>query len=430
MPWYRIVPKTGNRRYLELPAGAVDERDLQAVKALSCWSTQRKPKNKKELLQESCNPVIFIKKRGNYKIGTYITIRAIAEYLKVPAELFIRAVESPRGVYVCFYTNKITCGGLKNIMEIIFNKILHPNFPDCRFQASVPTKIFSQLKNTENCSAEYCFSPEKFSDDFPIAVQTLKDGINDARNKIPEKSIDLSVLVLKTMLEQLLEGIDRNDFFLFPRITYALNSCRYLKGIQDTSMNYVFNNQAIQNFLFSLGIIGKKYLVKTVFERKIKSTIDSAQEITPDHDPDEFQNLLSQLNEIINFSHHEKAKPMRCNKAYPHCGSWCGACSPIELIVVPENRQCSILSPSVLSQTSEKFVQQLSRDRVLFRRAEFHTKLPKSMRSVYDIEQALSHLIAINYIIPGKAVIKNFKPGKKSELFMINWPKILNNIQY
>lgn len=238
------------------------------------------------------------------------------------------------------------------------------------------------------------------------------------------------MLVLKTILEQLLEKIDGNDFFLFPKITHALNSCRYLNVIHDTSISYGFNNQAIQNFLFSLGIIGKKYLVKTVFERKIKSTIDSAQELIPDHDPDKFQNLLFQVNEIINFSSNEKAKPMRCNKAYPHCGSWCGACSPIELIVVPENRQCSILSPSVLSQTSEKFVQQLSRDRVLFRRAEFHTKLPKSMRSVYDIEQALSHLIAINYITPVKAAIKNFKPGKNSQLFIINWLKIPNNIQY
>lgn len=187
MPWYRIVPKTGNRRFLELPAGAVDERALRTVKALSCWSTQRKPKNKKELVKESCDPVIFIKKRENYKIGAYVTIRAIAEYLKVPAESFIRAVESQRGVYVCFYTNRVICCGLKNIMEIIFNKVLHPNFPDCKFLASIPTKIFSQLKNKENCSDEYCFSPEKFSDEFPIAVQTLKDGINDARNKIPEK---------------------------------------------------------------------------------------------------------------------------------------------------------------------------------------------------------------------------------------------------
>ena len=117
MPWYRIVPKTGNLKYLELSGGADDERKLRAVKALSCWSTQRKPKNKKELVKESCNPVIFIKKSENYKIDAYTTIRAIAEYLKVPAALFIRVVESPRGVYVCFYTNKVSCYGLKRMAD-------------------------------------------------------------------------------------------------------------------------------------------------------------------------------------------------------------------------------------------------------------------------------------------------------------------------
>ena len=422
MPWYRIVPKTGNRKYLELPVGSVDERVLRTVKALSCWSTQRKPKNRKESLQESCDPVIFINKGENQKIRAYTIIRAISEYLKVHAELFIRAVESPRGVYVCFYTNKISCCGLKSIMEMIFNKILHPYFPDCRFQASIPTKIFSQFKNQDNCSRDYCIPPEKFSKKFSIDMPLLENEINDARNKISGASIDLSMLVLKTILEHLISNTTSNDQLIFSIIEKALHNCRYFREIIHISWNNAYRNKAIQNFLFSLGDVGKKYLIKNIFDIEIKKTIDNALQITPDRNPTEFNRLRVQTYDLLTFASHGEIKPLRCSKVSPPCGVWCGACSPVELLVEPDIRQGFIMLPSALSQSAEKFVQQLPQDRALFRRAELHTKLPKSMRSTYDVDQALSHLIAINYITPAKAAIKNFKPGKKSELFIINRP--------
>ena len=121
-------------------------------------------------------------------------------------------------------------------------------------------------------------------------------------------------------------------------------------------------------------------------------------------------------------------KQQRCTPNKPACKIWCGALSPTELLgqkveyLFPEKKN------DKLGAAAEAFVDQLYGDRILFRRSELQKKFPKSMRCVYNIDLAISHLIAIGYISSTKAFINNFKPGKNAELFMIKWDNINLNL--
>lgn len=100
MPWYRIVPKTGNRKYLELPAGPINEHALANVKIISCWPTAQKPSKTMPSRYWQSWPVIFIKAPMAKKIDIYTTIKLIGEYFR--KDPLFSIFEHSTGTYLRF----------------------------------------------------------------------------------------------------------------------------------------------------------------------------------------------------------------------------------------------------------------------------------------------------------------------------------------
>lgn len=141
-----------------------------------------------------------------------------------------------------------------------------------------------------------------------------------------------------------------------------------------------------------------------------------------------FSHAVNPRKSLEATSNPKLIKPIRCSKKRFMCKSWCGALSPIELLLLKANHPSPGSRFDKLSSTAEEFIQQLPRDRILFRRAELQTSLPKSIRCTYNVDLSISHLIASGYIIKTKAFVRNFKPGKNTELYILNWQKIQKKI--
>ena len=179
MSWFRIVPKSGNRRYLEIPSGPVADDTVKNVKLISCWSTECKPKNVKQLVSEECHPVIFIKKCPGYHRFAYIMIQAIAQYLKLNAKSDVWVVECSRGLYVRFTSYGARFYDKKTIMKNIFDKILHHDYLYCKFQMAISSDIFLAFRDKEFCRGEYNLNVDSFAKEYGHSSEDIRGEISN-----------------------------------------------------------------------------------------------------------------------------------------------------------------------------------------------------------------------------------------------------------
>ena len=422
MPCYRIVPKAGNKRYLELPARPIDEHDLKNVKAISCWPTVQKPsKTMPSRYCQNC-PVIFIKAPRAKKIDIYTTIKLIGEYFHV--DPFISIFENSTGTYIKFQNLfKFNPDYLSAIItKRIFEKILVDTVR-YTFAELIPTKVFLELNNKPNPLSFYLneknFLSEINSSDLDITRYV------DARRTCPHD--DSTPVFLKYLIifnQILLEGHTFNAE-IFPHIHEAMLRCRYFKQLFQSAGNSFYTDINTANFCFNLGSVGVSYLLV-----KIRAILGTVQSNPFDKNAETFcyhiQLALDNICEAI--SNPKLIKPIRCSKRRFACQSWCGALSPIELLLLKVNNLSPCSRFDKLSSAAEAFVQQLPRDRILFRRAELQTTLSKDIRCTYNVDLSISHLIASGDITPTKAFVRNFKPGKHTELYILNWQNIQRKI--
>lgn len=421
MSWFRIVPKSGNRRYLEVPRGPVADDTFKNVKSISCWSTECKPKNVKQLVLEECHPVIFIKKCLGYHRLAYIMIQAIAQYLKLNAAFDVQVVERSRGLYVRFSSCGAECYDKKAILKNIFSKILHHDYLHCIFILAVSTDVFLAFRDQESCKTEYSLNVDSFAEKYGHSSEDIRREICNVCSRFPSGSMHMDILTMKTALEALLKNVRPDDELQFVHIDNALNHCLFFKRIYESLGEKSYCKESVISFLLSLGAIGKKYLMQKILEHQIACTLDKLQQITPGESANTFRELKGQVQNMYYIYHQKRKSPMRCNKRYAACGDWCGAYSPTELAAKVENPITffSEITRGKLSDAAEKFVKQLPVERMVFRRSELHTWLPKSMRSHYDVDQALLYLTEAGYICAIKPIGQAFRPGKKANLFFL-----------
>ncbi len=431
MSWFRIVPKSGNRRYLEVPRGPVANDTFKNVKSISCWSTECKPKNVKQHVLEECHPVIFIKKCPGYQRLAYIMIQAIAQYLKLNAASDVRVVECGRGLYVRFLSCGAECYDKKAILSNIFSKILYHDYLHCIFVLAVSTDVFLAFNDNESCETEYSLNVASFAKKNGHSSEDIRSEISNVCSRFPSGSIHIGILTLKTALEKLLKNISPDDELQFIHIDNALNSCVFFKRIYKSFGEKSYCHEAVTSFLLSLGGIGKKYFIQRILEHQITCTLGKLQQITPGESTSTFREFKRQVQNVYDIYHQKRKPPMRCSKRYAACGDWCGAYSPTELAAKEENPITffSEITLGKLSGAAEKFVKQLPAERMVFRRSELHSWLPKSMRSHYDVDQALLYLTEAGYICAIKPVGQAFRPGKKANLFFLKPSRIFSNTQ-
>ena len=418
MPWYRIVPKTGNRKYLELPAGPINEHALANVKLISCWPTTMKPsKATPARYWQSC-PVIFIKSSRAKKIDIYTTIKLIGDFFRVDPVFSI--IESSKGTFIRFKDlldfnpDCLSAITMKRVFEQILVDTVIYTFSDL-----IPVSVFLELNKNSNILSFY-FNKIDFLHEINISEQDLNQYI-DARRIYELNSNRYTYLNYLGISNQILLERNKHSGEVFQHIHTAILRCRYFKNIFKLSENSFYIDSEIVNFCFSLGPIGTSYLLE-----QIKKILDSilAQPLN-DNMKALYLPIQLTLNKTWEVMFNPKLiKQQRCTPNKPACKIWCGALSPTELLgqkveyLFPEKKN------DKLGAAAEAFVHQLYGDRILFRRSELQKKFPKSMRCVYNIDLAISHLIAIGYISSTKAFINNFKPGKNAELFMIKWDNI------
>lgn len=428
MPWYQIVPKTGNRRYLELPAGPINEHALANVKTISCWPTAHKPRKNQPSPYWQSWPVIFIKAPRAKKIDIYAAIKLIGEYFRV--DPFISIYENSTGIYIRFQNlfdfkpGYLSAAITKRIFEIILVDTVRYSFAEL-----VPTNAFLELNSQPNPLSFYS-TEKKFLSEINLSDQDIKRYV-DARRACP--SDDNTPVFLKYLIiynEILLEGYKSHEE-TFPFIHGALLRCRYFKQLFQSAGHSFYTHTDTANFCFNLGSVGVSYLLV-----KIRAILGTVQSNPFDNNAKTLcYHIQLALDNICKAIVNPKLiKPIRCSKRRFACQSWCGALSPIELLLLKANRLFSCTMFDKLSSAAEAFVQQLPRDRILFRRAELQTALSKDIRCTYNVDLSISHLIANGDITPTKAFVRNFKPGKHTELYILNWQniqrKIDNRIQW
>lgn len=435
MPWYRIVPKSGNRRYLEIPRGSIDDGVLKNVKSISCWSTEHKPKNVNQLVFEECNPVIYINKSNDYQYRAYIMIQAIAQHLKLNAILDVRVVECSSGLYIRF----TPCGerfyDKKTIVKSIFDKLLHHEYFHGKFMEEISSEVFLAFRKKDFCKIKYNLNVDSFAKEYGQSSEDIRSEISNLCSRFPADSMHIEILTIKAVFEELLKKTGADDEIQFYTIQNKLNNCLFFKRSYSKPRDEIYYDTAFRNFFISLGSLGKKYLIKSFFEEKVKQKLDAIKDKTPSQDPSTFGYLHSQLLYIYLVYHEKKIAPMRCSKRYPSCGIWCGAHSPTELIDNIKSKSPPFpLEPidywkQPIHDASLRFLEQLPRARVIFRKSELHSWFPKSIRSPHDINLAISYLIS-SQLITERVPTKGIKPGKKSSLFFICWDNFYESLWF
>lgn len=422
MPWYRIVPKTGNRRYLELPAGPINEHALANVKSISCWPTKMKPGKATPARYSQICPVIFIKSSSAKKIDIYATIKLIGEYYRVDPLIVIS--ESSTGTYIKFQNlfNFNPDYLSATITKRIFEKILVDTVRYFLMEI-IPTKVFLELNNKPTLLSFY-LNEKNFLSEINISAQDIKHYVDTRRNCSPDDNTPVYLKYLTIFNQILLEGYKSHEE-TFPYIHEALLRCRYFKKLFQSAGHSFYTHTNTANFCFNLGSVGVSYLLV-----KIRAILGTVQSNPFDNNANtlcyRIQLALDNICETV--SNLKLIKPIRCSKRRFACQSWCGALSPIELLLLKVNYLSPCSRIDKLSAASEAFVQQLPRDRIIFRRAELQTALSKDIRCTYNVDISISHLIATGDITPTKAFVRNFKPGKNTELYILNWQNIQNKI--
>ena len=422
MPWYRIVPKTGNRKYLELPAGPINEHALANVKIISCWPTAQKPSKTMPSRYWQSWPVIFIKAPMAKKIDIYTTIKLIGEYFR--KDPLFSIFEHSTGTYLRFQnlfdfrSDYFSATAVKKMFEKILVDTIRYTFAEV-----IPVMVFLELNNNLS-SLSFYFNKKEILRDVNDPEQYLKQYVDAKRAPQLDNNLPVFLKYLIICNQTLLEKHRIHDDFS-SHIHKAILRCRYFNGLYILSGDSFYLDNNIVNFCISLGSIGVSHL----FQR-IKATLEAVQARPCDDDTKtlcfRMQLTLEKVWEVT--SNPKLIKPIRCSKKRFMCKSWCGALSPIELLLLKANHPSPGSRFDKLSSTAEEFIQQLPRDRILFRRAELQTSLPKSIRCTYNVDLSISHLIASGYIIKTKAFVRNFKPGKNTELYILNWQKIQKKI--
>lgn len=423
MNWYRILPKCGNKRYLFIDRANVSEETLKNVKLISCWYTSNKPSSKKEVNSE-CLPYIVVKKRKlkseskNFDVDTYATLQCLCDLVPTKYGGSSGIIENGNYSYLVINNSLKSFQNMKFFHEKVLNELFKDvEFRGCQYCLEIPPDIFLKINRLKYS--------EKFNQDIKITAKNLgsnseylERAVTEKKEALKGKVKPLNAIIFQRIFETV-QGKTYTDLFFENKFMAALQNCRFLSEQFRQNPDF-FANQPLQNFFLTAGDQGKNYLLLQLCKNNA-SIFSSTKPVERSYAPHGLSSdrVMVTIAQII---YAPKLKPIRCSKQAPWCDTWCGAYSPVELIGRDFTRPSHFSYPTPpveLSTLADKFIQSLPQRRLIFRTSELQSWLPKTIRSPFDVSCIIDYLIRCSLIAPFGSLITNFKPGKKSNVYIV-----------